>query len=230
MSWLYSQALVEGYLPQSCSDGEPSAQSSKNLTARLYCAKDRMTDFSRLSRSGMTFAPLTEGHGEALLTSYLAAFPVRTYPQQEQAKGLMESAPASGKKWRESLAKYDPDTHSLRIAQCSLFEDLTEFSATLPRWGSMQNGVVYQQPTQGQITREIESGLLPTTLATDWKGGTDAIRKDRGNVRLDQWRDYLKVMYSMTYPHPTHSEARMGFPLGWTDLKPLEMDKFHNRQ
>jgi site-specific DNA-cytosine methylase len=74
--------------------------------------------------------------------------------------------------------------------------------------------------------RERDSGYLPTVLATDWKGGTTAIRKDKGKQRLDQWRDYVKVKYSLTYPHPTHSELRMGWPEGWTDLKPLEMVKY----
>jgi hypothetical protein len=37
-----------------------------------------MMDFSRLSRFGMMFKPLTENHGEELLMSYLAAFPVKT--------------------------------------------------------------------------------------------------------------------------------------------------------
>jgi hypothetical protein len=67
---------------------------------------------------------------------------------------------------------------------------------------------------------------LPTPLATDWKGGTTAARKDNGKLRFDQWRDYIKLEYGMTYPHPTHSELRMGWPTEWTDLKPLGMDKF----
>jgi hypothetical protein len=41
-----------------------------------------MTAFSRLSRFGMTYKPLTATHGEALLMSYLAAFHAKTYPQR----------------------------------------------------------------------------------------------------------------------------------------------------
>jgi site-specific DNA-cytosine methylase len=37
-----------------------------------------MTVFSRLSRFGMTFKPLTESRGEELLTLYLAGFPAKT--------------------------------------------------------------------------------------------------------------------------------------------------------
>ena len=79
-------------------------------------------------------------------------------------------------------------------------------------------------------TAESSGGLLPTPVATDWKGGTSSIRKDTGKQRLDQWRDYVKSVYGMTYPHPTHSEMRMDWIIGWTDLKPLGMDKYQQWQ
>ena len=78
MSWLFSQALVEEYLGDICSDGEPSALSNGNHTQQAYCWPDKMTEYSRLSRFGMMFKPLTESRGEELLMSYLADFPVRT--------------------------------------------------------------------------------------------------------------------------------------------------------
>jgi len=78
MSWLYSQALVEEYLAANCLDGEQSAPLSGSHTQQAYCAPDKMTAFSRLSRFGMTYKPLMEHHGEALLKSYLAAFPAKT--------------------------------------------------------------------------------------------------------------------------------------------------------
>ncbi|MFT6550500.1 MAG: hypothetical protein ACJA1I_000528 [Zhongshania marina] len=216
MSWMLSKALCESlpyspalageYSAASCLDGKPFAEWNVMPTPQGFWRNDKMMDASRLSQFGPTLQLLTEQDGEAVLTLFLADFPAKTYQQPEPAKGLMERGVDCGGKWHASLAKYDPTTHSLKTAQCSLFEDLTEFSAILPRWGLMRDGELYQQPTLAQITKEKESGLLPTMLATDWKGGTTAIRKDKGTQRLDQWRDYVKVKYSMTYPHPTHSE------------------------
>jgi len=74
MSWLYSRVLVEEYLGDISLDGEQSVQLSGNPTQQAYCALDKMTDFSRLSRFGMTFKPLTENLGEELLTLYLEDF------------------------------------------------------------------------------------------------------------------------------------------------------------
>ena len=74
MSWLFSRALVEEYSEAICSDGEQSVPLSGNPTPQAFCAPDKMTAFSHLSQFGMTFKPLTESHGEALLMLYLEAF------------------------------------------------------------------------------------------------------------------------------------------------------------
>ena len=74
MSWLFSQVLVEEYLVDTSLDGEQSAPLSGNPIQQAYCAPDKMMDFSRLSRFGMTYKPLMETRGEELLMSYLAAF------------------------------------------------------------------------------------------------------------------------------------------------------------
>jgi hypothetical protein len=82
MSWLFSQALVEEYLVDTSLDGEQSAPLSGNPTQQAYCALDKMTVFSRLSRFGMTYKPLTANRGEELLTLYRAAFHAKTYQSQ----------------------------------------------------------------------------------------------------------------------------------------------------
>jgi len=92
----------------------------------------------------------------------------------------------------------------------------------------MRDGECWELPLSGRITKGREYGLLPTVLASDWKGGVTAIRKDTGKQRLDQWKDYVRIKYLMKYPHPMHSEMRMGWMPGWTDLKPLATDKYHS--
>ena len=105
MSWLYSQVLVEAFLEDTSLDGELSAPLSGNLTQQAYCAPDKMMDFSRLSRFGMTYKPLTENLGEGLLTWYLEGFHARTSPLPEKAQELTESDQECGEKWRASFTK-----------------------------------------------------------------------------------------------------------------------------
>jgi len=109
MSWLFSQALVEVFSEDTSLDGEQFAPLNGNLTPQAYCAPDKMTDFSRLSRYGMTFKPLTESNGEELLTLYREVFHAKTSAQQEKAQELTESDQGCGEKWHASFAKYSPD-------------------------------------------------------------------------------------------------------------------------
>jgi hypothetical protein len=62
MSWLFSQALVEEYLGESSLDGEQFAPLNGKPTQQAYCAPDKMTDFSRLSRFGMALRDRGKGN------------------------------------------------------------------------------------------------------------------------------------------------------------------------
>ena len=277
MSWLYSQALAAEYLPGSCSDGEPSVQSNGNPTQLAYLPPDKMTAFSRLSRFGMTFKPLTEDLGEELLKSFREDFLVKTYPLQEKEMDLMESDQECGNKWRGSFAKWDQSTSLWRTHQCSFLGDLEPFSETYPQWGLMRNGELWEQKTLVQTTKGTESGLwltptvmdglparnpealerqyqnnrkgrtthstlreqvvypppkemFPTPCSTDYKGsGQTGQLRDRLDYAAERGATKNKTFMEPTVPggqlNPIFVEWLMGWTLGWTDLKPLVMDK-----
>jgi hypothetical protein len=217
--WHCSQALVEAFSADTSLDGKQSAPLNGNPTQLAYLSPDKMTKFSRLSRFGMTFKPLTADRGEDLLMWFRGDFLVKTYPAQDEAQELTESDLACGSTWRGSLAKYDPKTHTLKTAQCSLFEDLNQSSATLPRWATMLNGDVYQRPNAEQITNETEFGLLlPTPTCHNAKEGNYPAERSR--------KTPLLATHVGGKIHPHFTEWMMGLPQGWTDLRPLGMHKF----
>jgi len=292
MSWLYSQALVEAYLADTSLDGEQSVQSNGKPTQQAYCAPDKMTDFSRLSRFGMTYKPLTENLGEELLTSYREGFHAKTSAQLEKGQELTESEAECGEKWRASFTKYDQDSSLWKTHQCSLLGDLEEFSETWPQWGLMRDGECWERRTLEQTIRGTEYGFSPngidkfhTPCTTGLDGGSNsrkALKKkllptpdasqrgptkdydpkaksqsgrtlqsfaakfptpqasdnrDRGNMSNPSIQRRIakgkQIMLSQSvHPtsgqlNPTWVEWLMGWPLGWTDLKPLVMDKSH---
>jgi len=294
MSWLFSQVLVEEFLVENCLDGEQSAPLSGNPTQQAYCAPDKMMDFSRLSRFGMTYKPLTESRGEELLMLYLAAFHAKTLAQPEKAQELMENEAECGEKWRGSFAKYDPDSSLWRTHQCSLLGGLDEFLETWPQWGLMRDGECWEQQTLEQIIRGTGYGLSPngvdsfhTPNTTGLDGGSNsrkALKKRKETWPTPRscsamaatitpesaWNEKRNpnletIVGRRTWPTPTCHNANekgspsefnrqspglgtvvligkdrnggtlnpmwvewlMGWPLGWTDLKPLEMDKSH---
>jgi DNA (cytosine-5)-methyltransferase 1 len=314
MSWLYSRVLVEEFLEDTSLDGEQSVQSSGSNIPQAYCAPDKMMGFSRLSRFGMMYKPLTESRGEELLMSYLAGFHAKTSQPQEKVSELTENDLECGEKWRGSFTKYDLDSCSWKTHQCSLLGDLDEFSETWPQWGLMRDGECWEQRMLEQTIRGTESGLSPngvdnfhTPNTTGLDGGSNsrkALRKreekwptpatkgyghaaegmvgnliekiehgviskleaeqmlslpklenhrtwkkkfptpcatdHKGSGQTGQLRDRLDYATergatksnTFTAPtvlggqlNPTWVEWLMGWPPGWTDLKPLEMDK-----
>ena len=219
MSWLYSQALVEEYLGENFSDGEQSAPSNGKHIPQAYLPPDKMMEFSRLSRFGMTFKPLTDAHGEALLMSYREVFHAKTSQSQAEEQESKENEVQCGEKWRGSFTKYDPDTSSWKTHQCSLLGGLDEFLETWPQWGLMRNGECWERQTLVQTTKETESGFWPTPTshnAKETNAPSEALRNEPslasrvGGKLNPRWVEWL-----------------MGWPLGWTGLKPLEMDKSH---
>jgi hypothetical protein len=216
-------------LGENFSDGEQSALSNGNSIPQAYCAPDKMTGFSRLSRFGMTYKTLTESRGEELLTLYREGFHAKTSLQLGGGGGSMEKEAECGEKWRGSFVKYSPDSCSWKTHQCLLLGDLDEFLETWPQWGLMRDGECWEQQTLAQTIRGTESGLWvtkwPTPVTSDASGAGRVGPRKGGNI--SSLKDYLSKWHRLAYPPVNITEYMMGWPLGWTDLKPLEMDKSH---
>ena len=262
MSWLFSQVQVEEYLGGISLDGAQSVQSNGKPTPQAYCSPDKMMEVSRLSRYGMTFAPLTEDLGQELLTLYREGFHAKTSQLQEMGTDWTENAQECGEKWHGLLARFDPDSHLWRTVQCSLLEDLNESLQTLPQWGMTVGGELYLLPTLVQSTNEKESGLSLVPTPTSSTGGANhnspttlagkrytmnlagfvqlnPIRQmwgtpkeqdsrhalwDRGKSNLGE---QVSGLHNGGKLSPLWTEWLMGWPIGWTDLKPLGTDKSH---
>ena len=299
MSWHYSQALVAEYLADTSLGGAPFAPLSGSPIPQAFLCSDRMTAFSRLSRFGMTFKPLTGTLGADVLMWFLAGFPAKTSAQPERAQELTAPEAGCGSTWHGSLARFDRATSSWRTPQCSLLEGLDKFSETWPRWGMMRNGECSEQSMPAHLTNETASGLwLPTPLASLGTNCGPNARNSSGRPGLQMaamlwptpcsqmsqratidgenrshstgqkfglslvqavkmWptpvkSDFKSRRISKNWAgtdlvsqitqaegmngniqpksggqlNPTWVEWLMGWPLGWTDLKPLGMDKF----
>jgi len=270
MSWLFSQALVEEYSEAICLDGEQSVQSSGNNIQQAYCAPDKMTGFSRLSRFGITYKPLMENRGEELLTLYREGFHAKTSQPLGKERGLTENDQECGQKWQGSFVKYNRDLCLWKTHQFSLLGDLDEFLETWPQWGLMRDGECWEQITLERHINETEYGLLenkwatPTTMDSLPPKSIKALMREATITRPNRskptnLRDQVSNMQNWPTPttrdykgksgigrqerkgnpkdtlpnavggnlNPTWTEWLMGWPLEWTDLKPLEMDKSH---
>ena len=148
-------------------------------------------------------------------------FPCQDISASGGGEELKAQNPQCGDTWQGSLARLDPNTFLWKTAQSSLLEDLELSLQTFPKWGLMQNGALYQLPMLVQTISERGFGLgqyvTPTTR--DYKGMSGSGFRERHGINHNL-ADCLGGV-----PNPMFSEWLMGFPPGWTDLKPLVMDK-----
>ncbi len=260
MSWLCSRALVEEFLAATSSDGARSVLSSSNPMPQAFLPQDKMTAFSRPSRSGMTFGPLTEDLGADLLTWFLVDSRVRTYQLPGMAPESTASAQDSGEKWHESSVRYDRDSSSWRTHRSLFEEDLPWSSVTLPSWGMTLDGVLWEPPTSGRPISVIASGLLPTPTTVDtgslFNKSDSPGAKNRPTLgamaKFNLWptpvrRDYRAPGRSRLERtgskageclpqivggqlNPTWVEWLMNWPMGWTSLEAITHEHFKHWQ
>ena len=198
-----------------------------NLTAEKSYSNDKETASCPSSPSGTMFAPSTELRGEEKSMSSAEDSRAKTYQSQGKVMELTEEEAGYGEKWPESLAKYDRNSRSWRTAQCLLFEDLGESLETFPRWGMMRDGECWALDISADHICEKEYGYLPTPNAGMFRNhnyNKDLCIKRSKKHQIDMcmhsimyWNGPIKIEFL---------EGIMGWPLVWTELKPLEMDKF----
>ena len=143
----------------------------------------------------------------------------------------MENEAASGQSLQGSFARYDRNTHLLKTHQCSLFEGGFESLQTLPNWGIMQDGELWELVTPAHLMYAREygywqqcKGWIPTPTACDYKG-SGFPREGRGPG--NNLRDWFKQLYGLLYPPVNAVEYLQGIPLGWTDCTRSVISRFH---
>ena len=229
-----SQEPVEEYSADTFSDGEPSAQWNVMPTPQGFWRNDKMMGASRLSQFGPTLRLLTEQHGEAVLMSFLEAFPARTSAAAETRQESLAPGADSGKKCCGSFVRLDLDSCSWKTSQRCLIEGWETFSETWPRQGLMLDGECWVLPMLAVTSSENECGLWPALKASDgdqYSKNLDYFKK-RAKVAPD-----LPVVVGLTTPptpegyygriNPEFAEWLMEWPIGWTELESRETVKIH---
>lgn len=183
MSWHYLQEQAAAFSLADYLAGVQSPPAKSNPTPEPSSSTTRNSETSPTSPSGTTSAPSTPPHSEATSTSSQAVSPVRTSQPQAKVPASPAPAPASGLKCTESFAKYNPATHTWKTPQCSLLEDLDEFSETWPKSGIMLHGSCWELPTAAPPTSETASGFSQrTTDGETWLTPQSTDRKNRGTT------------------------------------------------
>jgi|GEM_PF-405370 len=185
-------------------------------------------------------------------------FPSRE--QCRDARALGVTGRVYGARCLELLGRFNQPMFSVKIRQNSGLKDSSKSSESYPASGIFVDGSPLELTLSDYLLSEDGYGsMLPTPTARDWKDtfGMNPVRPD-GKSRLDRIpmltfdharsagmsskqmtnTDALtanmkgRVRIEILGPDysPELSEWIMGWPIGWTDLRPLEMAKFQQWQ
>lgn len=234
MSFIFLQEQVVESSAGCFSDIPASVLSRSSHTAEMSCCNGNGTDCFRDSPSGTTFARSTELLGGVESMSSAEDFHVKTFPSQGKGKAFKAIEADFGQRWHELFVKYDLSTSSWKTRRCLFDEDLPWSSVTLPKWGSMLNGELYRLPTLGRRISEKDFGLWASTPTRvmplekeDPNERTAKIGRKVSKSGIEGSANWCQnVLQLGVVPTPDLCEFYMGWPIGWTDLQPLEMDKF----
>lgn len=186
-----------------------------------------------------------------MIYASVEASPAKTSQSQGNKQDWMVNVLDFGLKCKELLAKYDREKSLWKTHQCSLFEDLIESQEVFPKSGMTVDGQLWELMMSKHLTKEKEYGLsdiesknggcrlkYPTPTAHDGKGRctqNSLIRKN-GTSRIDQLANFVvfgyfnqvrdKTIKTSYQLNPDWTEWLMGWPIGWTSLKPLSKEEF----
>jgi hypothetical protein len=123
-----------------------------------------------------------DDRGEGLLKSYLAGFHVQTSVPPARVPESPASSQDCGPRWRALSVKFDRALSSWKTVHCLLSEDLPWSSVTLPKWGMMRAGELWERTMLALPTSGTGAGLWPTPKAA--AAGPDYAKLKRSNTGI----------------------------------------------
>ena len=238
MNCHFSQAPEVDCLERICLDGALSDMSNGTTTASASSPHASETESCLPPQSSLTcvssHSPVQPTSTEELRT-WLQQVSRASRFRSEENNSVKQTSETCGPQRQMSFAVFDRDSSCWKTSQASLFLDTSEQSSvTWPRWGLMLDGECWEVTTLEPPSVENESGYLPTPRASVGTHGICWKRAKNGEHR-SQIEDYLawlslnhggQVIRGLTV-NADFQDWLMVWPTAWTDLKPLEMDRFH---
>jgi len=229
VSWHFLQGQEAASWEGSSSAGAPSALSSLIPTVDPSCLPASAMESFPGSPSGMTCGPSTGNPGAATSMLSREDSPAKTFPAPARAQGSAVNEADSGWKWPGSFARFDRASCSWKTRQCYFLAGLDEFSETWPQWGMMRGGECSEQQKLALRTSEPESGWWPTPVKSDMNARRPSLNWVGSDLVSTVWfREGGKENPAKPPANlnPGWVEWLMGWPLEWTDLRPLATDRF----
>lgn len=225
MSYTYFLATGEECLADCFADMFQSVPWKSTSDAGKHYFNAKKMEFCLGSQFGTTLKPLTENRGWESSIKSQPDSNAPTYHQLGQTAmstaskmELMVKTRDCGIRFRESLKRFNLNLFLLKIPRILELKGLSPSCKTLTSWGMTHAGVCLDVATSAQTISEPGCSLLPTPTSHNSKEGAYPAEGTRNTPTL-AFQIGGKI-------NPDWNEWRMGCPTKWSDLKPLEIDKF----
>lgn len=225
MSYTFLAATGEA----SCQESFPEMfrcapwKSTEDAGKLYYNAKEMA--FCLGSPFGIMLKHSTDTHGEESQELSLVGSHAPEFHQPEliaettgSSLDLLTKALDFGRSKKELLQRFNLNLCVLKTPRIFALTDLSPSCKTLTQWGMTHAGVCLDVADSVQIISESECSLLPTPTAHNSKEGNYPAERARNTPTLA-----AQVGGKI---NPDWNEWRMGCPTKWSDLKPLEIDKY----
>ena len=211
MSWHFSRVLVEDYSQVISSDTILYALSNEMNTVSRFSCNGKTNESFLVSPYGTTFARLTEDRGKELWTWFLEDSPAKRSLLLQEEEILLQRT--YGTKCVGLSERY---ALTLSLQKMYPKKPYYKRKTIFYKTGTTLSTLNFPRKTLVQIMNGTDFGYLhtPTTIANF---ASPSMRKHRS------CRNFVTAFGK---PSPTNFEYLMGWPSGWTDLKPLETGKF----
>ena len=245
---------VVDYLEPNCLDGKPSGTLKKNRTARKLSDSELPTVFWMPPLSSETSESLSATVTPQAIRDWLMCLPPDSHASPSALPGKeskLTTKEICGLQQPTLLGLSNPDSYCWKMCRESVntcpwlsetcadvgmkFDTPYSLGLTTLERPTDENECGYlptpdcsdrrsMKSKQWGLSNYIKAGLWPTPRQSEWKGTGPVGSKSQQHMKD---RNYLcAVLETGGQLNPTWVEWLMGWPLGWTDLKPLEMDKF----
>jgi hypothetical protein len=226
MSWHFSLAAAEELSDRGLLDTELCAQlRSIRIAEKSLCA-GKKRGFFLPSLFGTMFEHSPADRGADAWISSLLDSRVNHSALKEKEIGK-QVIKIYGPKQEELFPK---SAHNIFCSKmCGEYANTCQWSSeTCEELAIPSNDLpLLQREAPERYKSESVSGYLPACTARDGSGsGTkSARRRGRGCKHGLNLRDWFRTFFNLVYPPVAVVEYMMQWPGGWTDLKPLAMDK-----
>jgi len=218
MNSVYSQAQAVDYSEQACLDANPLATSKSTTIASELSPPESETDSCQshpsLRMCVSSYSLVQPNSTEELRTWLLAAFPVRRIRRPVMEDEPQETGGLKCLRLSASLSR------TAFLPRTCRGQQLTLPLLTLGKSDTIQSKSLCQRRTWVQTMYGNDIGYLHTPTAT----------ANYAAPSMQKWESCRNFVQVFGQPTPTNQEWMMGWPIGWTDLKPLATDKCQSAQ